>query len=347
MIIDNLTATNVYVEKRKMLTITANQDINNNGVLEVDDNKNQLVSIIDTGDTKLYKLKSYSGDGGLMLYNPTTHHIQIAQEGSFLQVGLDFIKGTRYFINAKRVMSTSVTGTTFQVPLNGLKIFKIFLDNGREVSDYIEEGNSITVNGLQRVFVDEFSKIEVFCYESIEIADNSTSFQIEYMGYDTIFDMDKFIEEDNFIPPIFNGREVTLFESVVLNSSTTKETFKSNFEYRGKGIIQSVKNTFELSIFGVSDIDDIYSYLGSDEFRLICVNPTFGRVVLVNNCYIENGVSINLEKEKNLKRTTVDCGNYIDILSSYAEAYGTGRYGVGSYGGMRIVNSHRTKGGLA
>lgn len=347
MIIDNLTATNVYVEKRKMLTITANNEKNNNGILEVDDNNNNLVSIIDTGDTKLYKLKSYEGYGGLMLYNPITHHIQIAQEGSFLNVGLDSIKGTRYFLNAKRIMSTSVSGKTFQIQLEGLKIFKLFLDNGMEVSDYLEEDNSITINGLQRGFVDDFSKIVAFCYESVEILDRGTSFQIEYMGYDTVFDIDKFMDEDNFVPPIFNGRELTVFESLVLNSSATKESFKSNFEYRGKGIVQSIKNTFDLSLFGASDIEDLYSYLGSDEFRIICVNPTFGRVVLVNNCYIENGTSINLEKEKNLKRTTVDCGNYIDILSSFAEAYGSGRYGVGPYGGMRIVNSHRTKGGTA
>lgn len=345
MIIDNLTATNVYVEKRKMLTITANQDANNSGVLVVDDNNNQLVSIIDTGDTALYKLKSYNGEGGLMLYNPITHHIQIAQEGSFLNVGLDSIKGTRYFLNAKRIISSSVKGTTFQLQLNGLKIFKLFLDNGMEVSDYTIEGNTITVNGLQRGFIDDFSKLVAFCYESIEITDSNTSFQIEYMGYDIIFNLDRFMDEENFIPPIFNGREVTVFESLIVNSSTTRESFKSNFEYRGKGVIQSVKNTFDLSLFGASDIEDIYSYLGSDEFRVICVNPTFGRVILINNCYIENGTSINLEKEKNLKRTTVDCGNYIDIISSYTEAYGTGRYGTGVYGGMRIINSHRVKGG--
>lgn len=347
MIIDSLTSTNVYVEKRKLLTITGNHEKNNLGVLSVDDNGNELVSIVDMGDTELYKLKSYVGEGGLMLYNPITHHIQVAQEGSFLKVGLDPIKGTRYFLNAKRVVSTSVKKNVFNIPINGSKIFKLFLDNGMEVVDYTEQDNVITVNGAQRGFVDDFSKLVAFCYESVEISEEGTSFQIEYMGYETVFNLDKFMDEENFVPPIFNGREVSSFESLSINSNVTKETLRKNFQFRGTSVVQSIKNSLDLNLFGASDIIDIFSYLGSDEFRMICVNPSFGRVILINNCYIENGISINLEKTKNLKRTTVDFGNYVDILSSYAESYGSGRYGVGPYGGMRVVNSHRNKGGIA
>ncbi len=60
---------------------------------------------------------------------------------------------------------------------------------------------------------------------------------------------------------------------------------------------------------------------------------------------LNDGVSFSLEKEKNTKRYTINCGNYIDINLSSPSYYGKKRYSKGNYGvGTQIYNSARNGG---
>lgn len=342
MIIDNLTATNMYFEKKVLINITCNSEQNSDGRIVVDDLGNSLVNIVDSGDTNLYRLKSSTKR--IMFYNETDTRIRIVSEGELIDMPLDFSKGTRYFLDSRREYGFYRGDYTFEVTnLSEYEVFKIFLDDGREITSYDIEGNNVILKGVDRLYIDSFSEIIVYMYK--ETTSANYPFVLEYYNYENIIDIENFIDGSYF--ETFVGNETNCFESLEISQSVTKDSEKRNFSNVARSRINSVDNSVDLNLFNGSDEVDLIQYIGRDEFRIVLVNPVFGRIVLINNCYIINGISLIYEKEKNYKKVTLTCGNYIDINVSNPSEYGMGRYGRGQYGtGTQIFNSSR-RGGLA
>ncbi|MGL5049476.1 MAG: hypothetical protein ACRC6E_02430 [Fusobacteriaceae bacterium] len=341
MIIDSLTSTEVYVERKGLAKIFGSSTINKAGVLTVDSLENALVSNIDSGDTPLYKLDKYTGEDGLMLYNPTNKYLQIAKEGDLLKVGLDFEKGTRYYIGAKLIKSTNKKGSEFDVALNGLEVFKIFID-GRELKNYSAIGNKVTVMGSDVNVLDIFSEIIVYAFKSQSIEGNE-EFEISYDQYMSIWEYDSFTD-GSYIDTLL-GTEVTCFESLSIAQQVGKTVYRgSGFNFANKTRLNSIDNTLELELFDAKETLDVLQWANTGEFRFILLNPTFGRCVIVNNCKIDNGINMVYDKSKNTKKVTISCGNYIDIKIRDQSEYGANKYGKGLYGsGTYVVNSHRRR----
>lgn len=342
MVIDNLTSTDVYIEKKQLIKIICDKTTNSNGLLEIDALNNPLITMIDSGDTPLYRLSEYSGNKKVMLYNPTTKQLRLLGNGEFIDINIDFIKGTQYFLEAERIKSTNVNKNIFNINLNGNNIFKIFLD-GTELTRYDidRENNTITILGIEKNLLDDFSQIVCWTYKSNTIpASSNDKFVIEYYNYQTIWDQESFHDGTYF--ESFKGEELNTFDSLSINQSITKTNYKNNFNNSYRNIINSVENTIDINIFNISDKVTMTQYVGNEEFRMILNNPLYGRVVLINNCRLDNGVSLSFEKEKNLERLSIPCGNYIDIQISDPSIYGKGKYGKGQYGsGAWIYNSAR------
>ena len=342
MIIDNLTATNMYFEKKVLINITCNSEQNSDGRIVVDDLGNSLVNIVDSGDTFLYRVSSSTKR--IMFYNETDKRIRIVSEGELIDMPLDFSKGTRYFLDSRREYGFYRGDCTFEVTnLSEYEVFKIFLDDGREITSYDIDGNNVILKGVDRLYIDSFSEIIVYMYK--ETTSANYPFVLEYYNYENIIDIENFIDGSYF--ETFVGNETNCFESLEISQSVTKDSEKRNFSNVARSRINSVDNSVDLNLFNGSDEIDLIQYIGRDEFRIVLVNPVFGRIVLINNCYIINGISLIYEKEKNYKKVTLTCGNYIDINVSNPSEYGMGRYGRGQYGtGTQIFNSSR-RGGLA
>lgn len=342
MIIDNLTATNMYFEKKVLINITCNSEQNSDGRIVVDDLGNSLVNIVDSGDTNLYRLKSSTKR--IMFYNETDKRIRIVSEGELIDMPLDFSKGTRYFLDSRREYGFYRGDYTFEVAnLSEYKVFKIFLDDGREITSYDREDNNVILKGVDRLYIDSFSEIIVYMYK--ETTSANYPFVLEYYNYENIIDIESFIDGSYF--ETFVGNETNCFESLEISQSVTKDSEKRNFSNVARSRINSVDNSVDLNLFNGSDEVDLIQYIGRDEFRIVLVNPVFGRIVIINNCYIINGISLIYEKEKNYKKVALTCGNYIDINLSNPSEYGMGRYGRGQYGtGTQIFNSSR-RGGLS
>lgn len=342
MIIDNLTATNMYFEKKVLINITCNSEQNSDGRIVVDDLGNSLVNIVDSGDTFLYRLKSSTKR--IMFYNETDKRIRIVSEGELIDMPLDFSKGTRYFLDSRREYGFYRGDYAFEVAnLSEYEVFKIFLDDGREITSYNIEDNNVILKGVDRLYIDSFSEIIVYMYK--ETTSANYPFVLEYYNYENIIDIENFIDGSYF--ETFVGNETNCFESLEISQSVTKDSEKRNFSNVARSRINSVDNSVDLNLFHGSDEVDLIQYIGRDEFRIVLVNPIFGRIVLINNCYIINGISLIYEKEKNYKKVTLTCGNYIDINVSNPSEYGMGRYGRGQYGtGTQIFNSSRRGGSI-
>lgn len=348
MNIDSLTSTEVYVEKKVLITITADAKTNNRGILEVDDKGNKLISIVDSGDTHLYRVSEYKGTDSILFYNSTTKQLSLAKEKENINVDIDFEKGTQYYCGAKRMVCKNSNKNVFNCDLTGYRIFKVFLDNGREITSYNSDDTTITILGNDRLYLDEFSEITVYVYTTnstkpILMSNVDYSFKVEFFGYEAILDLNEMLEGNYF--QMFKGDEVTLFDSLELSESVTKDTTRSYFAVSSESRVNAVENSIDLQTFIGDGSIDLPQYIGTDEFRMICVNPTFGRIVFINNCFFKDGVSPIYTKERNSKKYKISCGNYIDINLHNASLYGMKRYGRGQYGeGTLIYNSAR-KGG--
>lgn len=348
MIIDSLTGTQLFVEKKTKITITCNNIKNNNGVLETDDNDNKLISMIDSGDTKLYRLTSYKGDGSVLFYNENTKKPRMVQEGDIIDMALDFTKGTKYFVGAKKIYVDKPSKYKFSCDLTDLHIFKVFLDNGKELKSYRLENDGITIMGNDKMYIDDLSEIVIYAYTSnstktILGSKQNYSFTIEYFGYEAIFDLNEFMDGEYF--NILTCEEITLFDNLQLEQTVIKDGVRRDFLNAVKSRINSISNSIDLNTFIGDDEIDLPQHVGRDEFRLIAINQSFGRILLINNCTIDDGVSLDYDKEKNGKRCNISCGNYIDINLSNPSLYGVRRYGRGYYGdGTTIYNSSRIGG---
>lgn len=349
ILIDSLTDTSLYIEKKIPLNIIVNKSINNKGVLEIDENKNILISQLDSGDTELYRLESYNGEGGVMLYNSTTKAIQIANTGDFLRVSLDFEKGTKYYIGASLIKSSSVNVVEKSFVLDGLEgknILKVFM-NGRELISYRFSLNKLYILGSERELIDNYSDLVVYAYSSSNIQDE-TQFTIKYYQYRKVFDVETFFDQSYFegIDTGFGGEKFINFDSVSIEPQVERSVYKRNFAFSKKYRINSISNRVDLNLFLVSGIRDLVEYVGSSEFRILLVNPIFGRIVLINNCTVSDGVGLAYDKNKNTKKFNIECGNYIDIYKAEPHPYNKGKYGKYKYGGGDIYldNSHRNIG---
>lgn len=339
MTIDNLTSTDVFVEKRILTKIIANNIKNNKGILEIDENGNELVTNVDSGDTPLYRLSKYNGEDSIMFYNPTTKNIQIANAGDFLNINIDFERGTKYYLGSKIIISTSREDNVFNIDLGEHIPLKVFLD-GREVLSYSSNRNSITINGTDRMLIDVFSELVVYSYKSSSISD-STEFEIEYYQYENIWDKDLFLSYSYFDEAL-SIEEIKCFDSLSINQNTSKTMYRGGFRKSSDSRINYIDNTADFEIFDVDELTDMVQWVGNVEFRIILINYIFGRCILLNNCRINNGITLVFDKSRNTKKFTLSCGNYIDIKVELPSAYGKGKYGKGLYGSNTFIyNSHR------
>lgn len=339
MIIDNLTGTRVFVEKRTPLTISINSQQNNDGLLRIDDVQNPLITKIDSGDTNLGRLEEYTGTHRMMFYNEKTKKIRLVSVGETINLSIDFEQGTKFFIGGRKIYGKLVSDGTFSADIQNSKIFKIFLDTGREIKSYTTGNNTITLLGVDRLCADKLSELIIYTYDSSDIGNYRA--KISYYGFNTIFDIDSFMSNEYFDNE-FAGEELYCFDAIEVVQNTTKDIRRYNFSNSNKYIINSIENTVNIDLFDGNDVVDMIQYVGADEFRFCFVNSSFGRTVLINNCKIIDGVSFSFEKERNTKKVSISCGNYIDIKLSSQGLYGKGWYGKGLYGeGTWITNSSR------
>lgn len=338
MIIDNLTSTRVFLEKKIPITISINANVNNDGVLRVDDLGNELITKIDSGDTMLGRIDKYTGSNKVLFYNRRTRKLRLVSAGESINMPIDFVSGTKFYLGARRIVGERVSDNRFSLELMGDNIFKIFLDTGREIKSYSVDGNTIVVSGIDRYHLDSLSELVVYTYKTTNAVDEEVV--ISYQGFDTIFNINTFINNEYF--DNFSGIEAVCFDNLAITQNTTKDTRRANFENSTRSIINTIENTVSIDTFDGNDTFDIIQYIGSDEFRMCLINSEFGRIVLVNDCRVVDGVNLSFEKEKNTKNITIDCGNYIDIKLSLQALYGRGLYGKGQYGdGTWITNSSR------
>ncbi|MGL5985252.1 MAG: hypothetical protein ACRCZ1_08435, partial [Cetobacterium sp.] len=172
---------------------------------------------------------------------------------------------------------------------------------------------------------------------------SSNSFEIEYYQYERVLDLESFKDETYFDE--FKGIAVDCFESTSISQSVSKTMYRGGFRFANNTRLNSIDNTADFNVFGASGLVDFVQYVGNEEFRIIFLNMEYGRFILLNNCIIDNGVGIVLEKEKNTKKFTLSCGNYIDINMSGEDGYGKKRYGRSIYGsGIWVYNSHKIGG---
>lgn len=343
MNIDSLTDTLVVFERQVPITITCNSQKNNNGVIEVDDLNNKLISIIDNGDTKIGRLVSYSGNEPILFYNRTTKGIRVVDVGDMIDLPIDFIQGTQYYLGAKVILAKYSGDYMFDTNIvEPYQVFKVFLDDGREIKSFIIEEGKIKVTGTDRLYVSDFSELIVYMYKENSLK-KSSEFKIEYMGYTIIYDEGQFMEGE-YLEDVL-GMEVDCFESLEVSQNVTKDDYKKDFHVSSRTIINSVENVINFDLFNRNGIRDVVTSFNNVEFRVVLCNRIFGRVVIINNCRIVDSISLTYEKSLNKKKFSVSCGNYIDITLSNPSYYGLDRYGRGTYSeGRQVFNSARRGG---
>lgn len=344
--LDSLTDTYVYFELTSDINITCNNTVNQNGKLEVDDSGNSLISRIDSGDTPLGKLESYNGDDKLLVYNETTNEMELLAEGDLFKLNIDFDKGVDYYLGAKKVLATRISGFTFSADIGTKNVFKVYLD-GKDVKFFTYDATTITVQGVSSARVDDFTKLTVILYDEHAITD-STEFVISYSNYTTIYQQDDFMNLSYFKAVEFNGEDMEMIQSINPNQEVNKTNIRNSFKNADLSIINKVTNTLEVVSYVLEGYIDLADIVGLNNFRIVLINPFIHRCVIFNNCRMDKGINLSYEKEGNTRKYSLDCGNRIEVtVHGELGAYGEGYYGKGLYGtNTSVINSSHIGGNL-
>lgn len=344
MSINSLIDTLVFFERRRPMSITYSSNTVLDNIIVKDDNENDLKGEIDSGDTYITQVKEYEGDDSLLLYNIYDDNIRVVKKGEKISnFKIDFYNGTRVYLGAKRVFGKYKEKNIYNTdtPLSEYSVLKIFSDNGKEIKNYDikQEDSTITIKGNDRYIVDDETTLIIYVYKTIQ----SGSFVLQYEGYNKILDLTNFLNEEYFMDS-FDGNSIDSFESFDISLSSTEDTIRQKFTKKTINVINYYENKVSIDIFDVSEKSSLLDDVKEEEFRLILVNPNFGRVCLINNCTIKPTFSNVFEKGKVSKSLEINFSNYIEVTITGQSYYGKASYGIGKYGGeSKIFNTRWSK----
>lgn len=334
--IDSLGDSSVYVEKYSSQTITINSTKNQNGIIEVDDNGNDMIGIYDIGAVDLGNLTTYTYTDKLLIYNDQVDKWGLYSQGEEIRETINWVNGSKYYIKAKYISSDTFSGKTFTIDTAGKNIFKVYV-NGREVSTYTRTDSQITVLGIDAMFVDvNINEMTVVVYDSNQTL--SDDIVITYQGVSVIFDFEEFIKTGYFDnKPLV--REITIFENLTDNHEKEMSIIKNGFRKRGVDVNLGDLFNLEIQTKTGKDFVNYLSFLRKDVHRTIIVNPYNENIIIYNNQKIINGTSKNYDKDGNVTRVQATTDNKITVYTEVERAYGEGEYGLHVYGTKYAIHN--------
>lgn len=330
---ENLTAQSLYIEPYKITKIPITPTINQNGVLEKDENNNNLMSKINVGDVKIDSVIGVTTDYLLIYTTDKDKYMLINSTSSNTSYKMVWNKQLMYKIGAKTLYNQTLhSDYTITMP-NNYSLFTLYINNLRvKESELSVSGQTITLSQKLRNKLDlVYNVINMVVYKTDQTI--TAPIELHYLSVKEFFNSTTFRDESYFTTN--NIREHINYESLKYDEEITNETFGN--ERRKEIIRTNMIPKITLSYFVGENFTDFGNELLGKTFRLIVNHPNTKTMEIYPNCEITSGYKKDYAKEKNTVEIEIQCDGRYEIQFGTQpqltnRPYNSGTYNNGIYG---------------
>ena len=330
---ENLTAQSLYIEPYKITKIHITPTINQNGMLEKDENNNNLMSKINVGDVKIDSVLGITTDYLLIYTSDKDKYMLINSTSSNTYYKMVWNKKLMYKIGAKTLYNQKLhSNYTIDIPSN-YSLFALYINNNRvKDNEYSITGQIITLSQKLRNKLDlVYNTVNMVVYKTDQTI--ITPIELHYLSVKEFFNSITFRDESYFTTN--NIREHINYESLKYDEEITNETFGN--ERRKEIIRTNMIPKLTLSYFVGENFIDFGNELLGKTFRVIVNHPNTKTMEIYPNCIVTSGYKKDYAKEKNTVEIEIQCdGRYEIQFGTQSQLtnrpYNSGTYNNGIYG---------------
>lgn len=330
---ENLTAQSLYIEPYKLTKIHITPTINQNGILEKDENNNNLMSKINVGDVKINSVIGITTDYLLIYTTDKDKYMLINSTSSNTSYKMVWNKQLMYKIGAKTLYNQPLhSNYTVDIP-NNYSLFALYINNLRvKESELSVNEQTVTLSEKLRNKLDlVYNVINVVVYKTDQTITNPI--ELHYSSVKEFFNADTFKDESYFITNKI--REHINYESLKYDEEITNETFGN--ERRKEVLRTNMIAKLNLSYFVGENFVDFGNDLLGKVFRIIVSHPNTKTMEIYPNCKVVSGYKKDYAKEKNTVEVEIQCDGRYEIHFGTRpqltnRPYNSGTYNNGIYG---------------
>lgn len=330
---ENLTAQSLYIEPYKITKIHITPTINQNGVLEKDENNNNLMSKINVGDVKITGVIGITTDYLLLHTTDKDKYVLINSISSNTSYKMIWNKQLMYKIGAKTLYNQPLhSNYTVDIP-NNYSLFALYINNLRvKDSELSVNGQTVTLSEKLRNKLDlVYNVINMVVYKTDQTI--TTPIELHYSSVKEFFNADTFKDESYFTTNKI--REHINYESLKYDEEITNETFGN--ERRKEVLRTNMIAKLNLSYFVGENFVDFGNDLLGKVFRIIVSHPNTKTMEIYPNCKVVSGYKKDYAKEKNTVEVEIQCDGRYEIHFGTRpqltnRPYNSGTYNNGIYG---------------
>ena len=330
---ENLTAQSLYIEPYKITKIHITPTVNQNGVLETDENNNNLMSKINVGDVKIDSVIGVTTDYLLIYTTDKDKYVLINSISSNTSYKMIWNKQLMYKIGAKTLYNQPLhSNYTVDIP-NNYSLFALYINNLRvKDSELSVNGQTVTLSEKLRNKLDlVYNVINMVVYKTDQTI--TTPIELHYSSVKEFFNADTFKDESYFTTNKI--REHINYESLKYDEEITNETFGN--ERRKEVLRTNMIAKLNLSYFVGENFVDFGNDLLGKVFRIIVSHPNTKTMEIYPNCKVVSGYKKDYAKEKNTVEVEIQCDGRYEIHFGTRpqltnRPYNSGTYNNGIYG---------------
>ena len=330
---ENLTAQSLYIEPYKLTKIHITPTINSNGILEKDENNNNLMSKINVGDVKITGVIGITTDYLLLHTTDKDKYVLINSISSNTSYKMIWNKQLMYKIGAKTLYNQPLhSNYTVDIP-NNYSLFALYINNLRvKDSELSVNGQTVTLSEKLRNKLDlVYNVINMVVYKTDQTI--TTPIELHYSSVKEFFNADTFKDESYFTTNKI--REHINYESLKYDEEITNETFGN--ERRKEVLRTNMIAKLNLSYFVGENFVDFGNDLLGKVFRIIVSHPNTKTMEIYPNCKVVSGYKKDYAKEKNTVEVEIQCDGRYEIHFGTRpqltnRPYNSGTYNNGIYG---------------
>ena len=329
---ENIRDLEFYIEPLKKIKVNITSTVNNSGYLSVNEKNDSMYSILGFM-TPITKIVGYSSNyyNNLLIYNDEGWGLYkdfiVETDKPIFVINPRLV--THYRINTLKSNLNSTTGDgIFSISLTGRTLFKVFI-NSIETTSYTASSTTITItdSNLLNGYYDSLTVIHYATYQTIV-----NPFYLETKGVEAFYNLDSELCDYTFFDNMTSIETINEFGDTI--TKTIEDRIKSQSNIVNEEIVTAISNQIQCSL------NENFQNLGAlDWFRFIVYNPMEDVCYIYSNCRIKTGINKSYNGTVNTKTYTIDFEDRLEIYSGDSVAYGEGLYGVGTYGGAKIISA--------
>jgi len=332
---ENITDYKFYIDIYEEQTITLSDVSNSARYVSTDNNGNYINEIISNGRVNINQCTTMTIPNGIILYDDA-QWVYIDDtfdaEASDKRFLLTPQANTRYLVRVLKETPTSIISPEIFLDLVQKDIWSIQI-NGTTInsSNYSYDESKVTLTGTAINHITGINdSIIIYTYNKNQAVTGTAT--LKFLGLNkTIPPKSQLLDDTFFSDKIDICSHFS--DNLTLTTNNTYSSLVRYFEY----VFPKTQINRESRMNVTFRIDE-RERLKNKRFRILAWNRSQEKLLIVNNCYWNDGMSFSWTKTTNEMNLDIEFEEMLMIEYKENSIYGYSIYGDGFYNGQKVVN---------